>query len=67
MDTTGDYDVSSASTVHISRAEVATLQYYVSQAVDTNDLKGIAAFVLASVEYENAIATKKMESGSKKL
>jgi len=28
--------------------------YYVSQAVDTNDLKGIAAFVLASVEYENA-------------
>jgi len=26
--------------------------YYISQTVDTNDLKGISAFVLASVEYE---------------
>ncbi|KAJ6611182.1 glycoside hydrolase family 105 protein [Mycena sp. CBHHK59/15] len=29
-----------------------TCQYYVSQTVDLNDLKGLAAFVLASLEYE---------------
>lgn len=27
-------------------------QYYVSQAVDVNDLKGLAAFLLASLEIE---------------
>ncbi|KAG5735029.1 hypothetical protein E4T56_gene7581, partial [Termitomyces sp. T112] len=26
--------------------------YYISQPVDLNDLKGLAAFVLASLEYE---------------
>lgn len=27
-------------------------KYYISQSVDTDDLKGLAAFVLASIEYE---------------
>ncbi|KAJ3778980.1 hypothetical protein FB446DRAFT_782836 [Lentinula raphanica] len=26
--------------------------YYISQPIDINDLKGLAAFVLASIEYE---------------
>ncbi|KAJ7182726.1 Six-hairpin glycosidase [Mycena crocata] len=29
-----------------------TFEYYVSQTVDLNDLKGVAAFVLASLEFE---------------
>ncbi|KAK0444243.1 glycoside hydrolase family 105 protein [Desarmillaria tabescens] len=29
-----------------------TFEYYISVAVDTNDLKGLAAFLLASLEYE---------------
>lgn len=27
-------------------------KYYVSQATDVNDLKGLAAFLLASIEFE---------------
>ena len=27
-------------------------QYYISQAIDDNDLKGLAAFLLASLEFE---------------
>ena len=52
----GDYNVS----VYLHRLLICRLylikltKYYVSQTVDTNDLKGIAAFVLASVEMENA-------------
>jgi rhamnogalacturonyl hydrolase YesR len=27
-------------------------QYYIAQSITVNDLKGLAAFVLASIEYE---------------
>lgn len=29
-----------------------TVKYYVSQPINLNDLKGLAAFLLASLEYE---------------
>ncbi|KAG6864665.1 hypothetical protein C0991_008002 [Blastosporella zonata] len=35
-----------------SLATTGDFNYYVSQPVDLNDLKGLAAFVLASLEYE---------------
>ena len=30
-------------------------QYYISEPIDLNDLKGLAAFVLASIEYETLV------------
>lgn len=36
-------------------ADSMPLQYYISEPIDLNDLKGLAAFVLASIEYENLV------------
>lgn len=32
---------------------VPVAQYYISIETDVNDLKGLAAFTLSSIEYEN--------------
>ena len=44
------YAVPACTGVVITRADA--FQYYISQPVDINDLKGLAAFVLASYEIE---------------
>ena len=36
-------------------ADSMSSQYYISEPVDLNDLKGLAAFVLASIEYETLV------------
>ncbi|KAL5521051.1 hypothetical protein ACEPAG_8973 [Sanghuangporus baumii] len=49
----GDGTMSWQGTVHVgSLDQDGSFQYYISQSVDTDDLKGLAAFVLASIEYE---------------
>jgi hypothetical protein len=66
LDTTGDYNVSKFLLFNLSHKTDSEgnsiLQYYISQAVNTNDLKGISAFVLASVEYEHAVADHQVAS-----
>lgn len=49
-----DYDVRFAILMwDVGADEFWLAQYYVSQAIDINDLKGASAFVLASLEYES--------------
>ncbi|KAL5532377.1 hypothetical protein ACEPAF_5947 [Sanghuangporus sanghuang] len=49
----GDGTMSWQGTVHVgSLDQDGSFQYYISQSVDTDDLKGLAAFVLASIEHE---------------
>jgi rhamnogalacturonyl hydrolase YesR len=51
LDTTGDFQVSKNSIKGYCNL-IPVHQYYISQSVNVNDLKGVAAFVLASLEYE---------------
>jgi rhamnogalacturonyl hydrolase YesR len=48
----GDYDVSLNFVVFEFDLTESLLQYYVGVPTVTNDVKGLAAFLLASVEYE---------------
>ncbi|KAK0475891.1 glycoside hydrolase family 105 protein [Armillaria novae-zelandiae] len=49
----GDGTMNWLNTVQVGSLDGnGTFEYYISVAVDTNDLKGLAAFLLASLEYE---------------
>lgn len=49
----GDGTMNWLNTVQVGSLDGnGTFEYYTSVAVDTNDLKGLAAFLLASLEYE---------------
>ncbi|KAJ7057045.1 Six-hairpin glycosidase [Mycena amicta] len=49
----GDGTMAWNNTVVVGSLNLAgDFNYYISQAIDLNDLKGLAAFVLASLEYE---------------
>ena len=54
LDTDGSFNVSDSPRQLRRLPELTSLfvQYYVSQPTDLNDLKGVAAFILASYEYE---------------
>ncbi len=53
LNTDGSFEVRCYILVsEVADANKHVLQYYISQPTDLNDLKGVAAFVLASLEYE---------------